>query len=149
MARIARQRTKHQQNFPIKKYGSWEAAEEAALEWLDSIAPNLPPPENGTDRMTPRNTSGVVGIHLKRHFMRKPSGAEYEYLYWNANWTDCPFSGGVSWPIHRHGDDDAFCLAVLCRKLKSNRRPEILEELDGIRGTPEHLEILEQKKKYV
>ena len=81
--------------------------------------------------------------------MRKPSGAEFEYFYWNANWTNCPFSGGVSWPIHRYGDEDSFCLAYLSRKLKSNKRPLILDDFETIRGTPEHEEILELKKKSV
>ncbi len=149
MARIMRHAKLHQKNFTLKQFGTWEAAEAAAKEWRDAQLEFLPPSQMNakgrTDVMTSRNHSGVVGVHLGRHLLRKKNGREYEYWRWIAGWPGCPLSGGVSWSIRTLGDDDAFALAVLSRRAQTASRGKALEELGRIYGTPEHEAIMALK----
>lgn len=147
MARIMRKAKLHQKNFTLKQFGTWEAAEAAAKEWVQSQLLVLPPIEkNSKDRMTSRNHSGVVGVNLARHFIRKKDGREFEYWKWVAKWPGCPLSGGIGWYTRTLGDDDAFALAVLSRRMETVGRPRVMEELERIYGSPEHEAIMALKK---
>ena len=128
--------------FTLKQHGTWEAAEEAAEKWVQAQLKELPKLQSSKDRKTTRNTSGVVGVHLHHQVVRKPNGNEYEYYSWVAKWPGCKFRGGVKWPVTTFGDDEAFALAVLCRRMEVETRYRILEALDEIRDTPEHKNIL-------
>src|SRR5437867_2017213 len=119
MARIMRQKKRHQKNFTLKQYGTWRAAIRAARKWMNEIAPGLPPLMRSKGRMTKRNRSGYVGVHLARRLIRKPNGNEYEYWRWLATWPGCPFTGGVGWSVTWYGDDDAYILAVLTHKAET------------------------------
>jgi hypothetical protein len=153
MARIMRKAKLHQKNFTLKQFGTWEAAEAAARKWRDAQLEFLPPSEMNAkgrkDVMTSRNHSGVVGVHLARRLLRKKNGREYEYWRWIAEWPGCPFSGGVGWSIRTLGDDDAFALAVLCRRMETISRRKVLEGLERIYGTAEHEAIMTLKSQEV
>ena len=150
MARIMRKAELHQKNFTLKQFGTWEAAEVAAKEWRDAQLEVLPPIErNSKDRMTSRNHSGVVGVHLGRHVLRKRDGREYEYWRWIAGWPGCPFSGGVGWSICTLGDDDAFALAVLSRRMETVNRGKARDELERIYGSAEHQAIMALKSQEI
>jgi len=102
----------------------------------------LPPPSTTKDVITARNTYGVVGVRLAKNVRRKPNGREYEYWRWMAFWPNCPYTGGLGWSINKHGDNDAFVLAVLSRKRESINRDRILLELERLRGTDDYDNIL-------
>ena len=150
MVRIMRQAKMHQKNFTLKQYGNWGAAETAGKKWRDKQLQILPPTiRNSKDRMTSRNHSGKVGVHLARHLLRKKNGLEYEYWRWIARWPGCPYSGGIGWAIHTLGDDDAFALAVLSRQLETVNRSKVLEKLERIYGTKQHRNIMALKAQSV
>jgi hypothetical protein len=113
-------------------------------EKMNRKLPN-PKPTSVEGRMSSRNTSGEVGVNPAHHTIRKPSGLEYTYFSWRADWVGCPNSGGVAWPCKKHGCSDAYVLAVLTRRMKSTDRLRILEELDNIRGSNHYRSILRQK----
>ena len=145
MARVTRLGKHHQRNFTLKEYGTYEAAERAAKRWIGGMKKVLPPPSTTKDIMTRRNQSGVVGVRLARGTSRKKDGREYEYWRWVGFWPNCPFSGGLSWSINKHGDDDAFVLAVLSRKRESIDRDRLLLELVRLRNIDEYHDILALK----
>jgi hypothetical protein len=137
---------RHQRNFTLKQFKTWIAAEEAASRWVKAQLKVLPPSEmNARDRMTVRNHSGIVGVNKTKHLVRKSTGLEYEYWRWTAHWPGCRNSGGVSWYISRFGDDAAFVLAALSRRLESTNREEVIAKLEGIKGTKEYRAILRLK----
>jgi hypothetical protein len=145
MARIMRRAKMHQQYFTLKQYGSWDAAEAAARKWVKSQLEILPPAEmNARNRMTSRNHSGVVGVYLSHHVVRRKH-REYEYWRWTARWVGCPYSGGLTWSITTLGDDDAFALAVLGRRMETVDRDKVLKRLQEIYGTGAHEEIMKLK----
>jgi hypothetical protein len=147
MARIRREGRPYHANFTLKEYGNWKSATEAASKWVNSLLKNLPPRAVATNVMTSRNRSGVVGVYRHRQRHRRPGGRVVFYHAWVARWPHCPYRGGVKWPVKRFGEDDAFVLAVLCPRLKSIDRSQLLENLAAARDTNEYREILRTRKK--
>lgn len=144
MARIMRAGVKYQKNFSRKQYGGWPKATKAAKEWVAEKKKELPSLEETTrDILSSRNSSGVVGVHLNRNYIKRPKGFEYEYWKWVAKWPNCPIRGGVQWTISdKRPDEDAFTLAVLTRRMKTKDRKKVEAEFERIRGTKEHKDIL-------
>jgi hypothetical protein len=146
MARVMRHVQKYQKNFTLKDYGSWEQAGKAAKRWLKGKKKNLPPQLSSYNRMTSRNSSGVVGVKLDQNIIRRKSGAVYEYWRWVASWPNCPNSGGLAWSINKFGDEDAFVLAILSRSKETINRNFLINELRKIKASEEYHEILSIKE---
>jgi hypothetical protein len=149
MARIQRQGKRYQANFTLKEYGGWKAARAAAESWVGKLARNLPPRRTPKGGMTSRNTSGVVGVHRHRQIVRKRIGRKikrYQFFSWVARWPGCEFHGGVKWPVKQFGEDAAFVLAVLCRRMETVTRDEVLDKLAAVKATPEYKELLRLRK---
>lgn len=145
MARIVRQRKLYQANFGLKEYKNWAEATAAADKWIRSLLKNLPPPLKRRDRPTANNRSGVVGVYLNR-VARVRGSRKVVYRSWVAWWPDSKVRGGIKWSVKKFGDDDAFVLAVLCRRLETHDRARVLEEFKNIRPGAEYERILEQRK---
>ncbi|MBI2511005.1 MAG: hypothetical protein HYV96_03445 [Opitutae bacterium] len=146
MARVMRQTIRYQENFTLKQYGTWDAAERAARNWVREMIRSLPPETPKKGRLTKSNKSGVVGVWLTPVRFKRKSGKEYEYWRWVANWPNCKLRGGVAWYVHQYGDDPAFVLAVLSRQSECVNRSEILALFDKIDGTKEFDAIIERRK---
>lgn len=144
MARVMRLGKRHQRNFTLHQYGTYEAAERAAKRWNSGMHKVLPPPTTTKGIITARNSSGVVGVKICRD-VRKKNGCEYVSWKWLAFWPQCRFSGGLGWSINKHGDNDAFVLAVLSRRYEIIDRNILLKELDRISAKDEYQEILALK----
>ncbi len=95
LARVQRRGMRYQQTFRVNEHGSWAKAEKAAQKWVKRMSRTLPAPISSKDRMTARNRSGVVGVHLRSDSIRKASGKEYEYRFWVARWPGCRLKAGV------------------------------------------------------
>lgn len=145
MARIRRQSKLYQKNFTLKQYRTWKAAEIAAQKWVKKILPTLPAATPIKDRMTKRNTSGVVGVRLTES-IRTKNGKDYCDWRWIAFWTGCPLSGGIGWSVNKYGDEQAFVCAYLARTLASIDRARIEREYSKIRDTKKYQKIIEQKR---
>ena len=94
--------------------------------------------------MTNANTSGEVGVYLVRTEFRKKGKKHHNYYSWVARWPGCRFNGGLSWSWQRFGDDGAYVLAVLSRRMRTVDREAILERFVEIKGRPEYDQILAQ-----
>lgn len=144
MARVMRQSVRHHRNFSLAKYGSWEAAEAAAAAWLDALLPTLPPQVPREGRRLVVNTSGEPGVSLGCSIFRRPDRPPLEYYRWTARWPGCPLRGGVNWSWSTYGDEDAYVLAVLSRRLRIVDRDQLVAKLREIAGTEEYRAILRQ-----
>lgn len=133
MVRIMRQGKKYQKNFSKKKYGGWGAAAKEARKWRDEMLEKLPERQMNAEGRSANNTSGVVGVHLCRSAINRPSGRSYEYWRWIAKWPGCRYKGGLGWSINAHGEDDAFVLAVLSREMRTVDRRLVIEKLEKIK----------------
>ena len=125
-ARIQRQLNRLQANFGLNKYKTWARAERAAEAWLRRKAPSLPPAISSKNRMTRRNTSGVVGVHPHYHIIRRRRKT-YEYFNWVSRWPGCKLAGGVRWSTNKFGEDEAWVLAVKCRRMENENRDDVVD----------------------
>ncbi len=140
MARISRNGEKYQENFTLKEYKTWKAAQAAADKWVVMMKKKLPPPAARKNRMTKRNASGVVGVWA---FL--DDSKTNTYCRWYARWPGCPNRGGVSFSADRLGDDDAFICAYLARINETVDRERIMKKLSSFRKTKKYKEVLKQK----
>ena len=140
MARISRNGEKHQQNFTLREYGTWKAAEAAADKWVRKMKKKLPQQAPRKNRMTKRNSSGVVGVWAFLDDSKKNS-----YCRWYARWPGCPNRGGVSFSADILGDDDAFACAYLARTNETTDRDWILKKLASFKKTKKFQKVLELK----
>ncbi|MEM9079701.1 MAG: hypothetical protein AAGC74_03310 [Verrucomicrobiota bacterium] len=129
-----RQGVKYQKNFSKKKYGGWGKAQAAAKVWRDEMLETLPPSVMNQEGRSYNNQSGVVGVYLSKVVMSNRK-QKYEYWRWVAKWPGCKLKGGVTWSVSKHGEDDAFALAVLSREMRTEDREVVEARLEKLRGT--------------
>jgi hypothetical protein len=124
MARVQRGKRRYQNNFSLRQHGTWEAAAEAAKQWLDELLARLPLVVPGESVIGRRNRSGVVGVHYHASRHRLRSGRIAEYPTYVARWPGAYV--GVSWMFSTHqGEENAFLHACLCRELASADRTAV------------------------
>jgi hypothetical protein len=142
-----RQKRRFKKDFYVRDYGgSWDATRRAAERWEKAMSKSLPPKLPGKGRLTRRNHSGTVGVHLHRSIQTKPDGRQYFYWHWIARWPGCHRRGGFRWSVNVFGDEDAFVCACIARRMETADRAEVLKELERIRNTEEYHEILTVKQ---
>ncbi|MFI3157454.1 MAG: hypothetical protein QX199_14995 [Methylococcaceae bacterium] len=144
-AQVKRQRESHVQYFGLAEYGTWEKAEVAAHKWVKAKLAELPDTVPIKNRMTVRNTSGVVGVRLS-NATRRMNGNEYPDWRWIAFWDGCPYVGGTGWSVNKYGDERAFVTAYLARKLESIDREKLDALCAKIKGSKEYSDILKLKR---
>jgi hypothetical protein len=129
----------HSENFGLAKYKSKGAAKKAAMAWVNALKASLPPPIPSKNRKTRRNSSGVVGVHIKRSARRG-----MDHYAWHAFWPGRP--GGVCWGILKYGNERAFVCAAISRQLETVDRNRVEQEYLRIKRTPEYRRILRRKQ---
>ncbi len=145
MARITRQRVRHQANFTLRQYGSWRRATVAAKAWVEATLPKLPERVARKDLKTVRNTSGVVGVRLA-NATRVRNGHEYPDWRWVAFWPDCAQASGIGWSVNKYGDGLAFVSACVARRHETLDRARINAAVKRLRGSTEYRALLRKKR---
>lgn len=146
MARVMRGGKRHQKNFSLTKYKTWEMAEKEGARWLSLVTKRLPPTAPRRERMTKANRSGVVGVFFHVHVVRKKTHS-LTYYRWIARWHDCPNRGGVAWYIKDSvSNDDAFVLANLSLKLRTVDRDRVWQAFRRASKNGQYEKILATKK---
>ena len=118
MARIQRDGCLHQQNFSLHRYGTWEAAAEAAEAWLAEIITRLPTSSGVQTRLSARNRSGIIGVHYDPGAQALRSGRQVAYPAYVSRWPGA--KNAVRWRFSiNQGAETAFLMACLSRELRS------------------------------
>lgn len=146
MARVQHGGRKHRRNFSLRRHGTWEAAAEAAADWLRELKAKLPLIAAPACDARPgkRNRSGVVGVHLHivRHSLR--SGRCAEYPAYVSRWPGQAV--GARWSFStQHGEEAAFLMACVSRELRSANPLLVAEKLREL--PPERREELLARRK--
>ena len=142
MLRITRNKVPYQENFSIREYGSWEAAERAGTKRLKEIMAITPPPLSAKNRKTRRNSSGKVGVSLRPSTKHGEHGS-WIYFRWVGFWPRNP--AGSSWAIDKYGDERAYICACIARELETTDRELIESEYQSIKGSAKYKNWLKQK----
>ncbi len=113
--RLQRQNTKYAKFFADKSNKGKNKALAAARAYRDELLATLPEESRQAraNRMTRRNTSGVVGV--SRVSTKGSKGTVYDF--WQASWSPKPsVRKCVKYSINRYGDKKAFNMASKARK---------------------------------
>lgn len=113
--RVQRRGVKYGKYFADRTYGGPRPAYEAARVWRDELLSRIAADENQARVCTrsARNSSGVIGV--SKIAVSGPNGSVY--FFWQATW--CPVPGErrcVKFSVRRHGDRQAFRMAVEARR---------------------------------
>ena len=145
MARITRQRVRHQANFTLRQYGSWRKATLAAKAWVEATLPTLPDRIARKGLKTARNTSGRVGVRLA-NATRERNGHVYPDWRWVAFWPGCAQSSGIGWSVNKYGDGLAFVCACVARSHETLDRKRIDAAVKRLRGSAGYRALLRKKR---
>ncbi len=128
----------HSEHFGLAKYKTQAAAKKAATAWVNVLRSSLPPSTPPRNRMTKRNSSGLVGVHIKRSARRGS-----DHYAWHAFWPGN--QSGITWAVLKYGDERAFVCAAISRQLETADRSRVEQEYGRIKGTAGYRKLLAQK----
>ncbi len=118
--RLQRRGTKYGKYFADRSWGGPREAYEAARLWRNDLIARLDADDRSVRvcRRSARNSSGVVGV--SKVAVSAPTGATY--YFWQATWSPNPGERRcVRFSVRRHGDREAFRLAVEARREGAGR----------------------------
>ncbi|MCM2373524.1 pathogenesis-related transcriptional factor and ERF protein [Aporhodopirellula aestuarii] len=126
MVRISRGGTRVNKYFSDSKNGGKRKAFAAAKKAYDDLLAEMGPPENSTrNRLTSRNTTGVVGVHVAYSQDNRYPGCAYSAYC--ASWvTEDGRREKASFAWNKYGEDRAFELAVLARERQITDRDQVV-----------------------
>ena len=127
MVRLSRNGNTTHEWFADAKHGGKDKAEKAAARRFRQLLKEAPPPASVKGRLTSRNHTGQVGVHIAHDVGRRTDNNEY-YSY-VASWTDKKGRyRTVKFSWNKYGKRRAFALAALAREFESNDREWIEAE---------------------
>lgn len=105
----------------------------AAKERYQELAEQMGPPMTSKDRMTARNSTGKVGVHIARsQDDRSPDSESFAYC---AMWKAADGRRKkISFAWNKYGKKDAFQLACLARDHETSDRKHLQSLLDSGEG---------------
>ncbi len=120
--RMQRRGVKYAKYFADRGHGGPRGSYEAARRWRDELIARIESEERQARVCTrsARNSSGVIGV--SKIAVSGPNGSVY--FFWQAAW--CPAPGErrcVKFSVRRHGDRQAFRMAVEARREGVGMRP--------------------------
>ncbi|TWT87972.1 AP2 domain-containing protein [Neorhodopirellula pilleata] len=126
LVRISRNGNRVNKYFSDSVHGGKKKALALAKNTYQELLDQLGPAENATKgRLTNRNSTGVVGVHLAYSNDSRYPGCEY-YAYC-ASWvTEEGKREKVSFAFNKYGEEQAFDLAVLARQQENNSRDAVV-----------------------
>ena len=125
MVRMCRKGEHFQQFFSDSRYGGKRKAKKCADDYYAELYEKHGPAESGTrNKMTSRNSSGHVGVHLAQTIDK--TDPDYAYHAYCASWVGENGSRGkINFSFNKYGEKDAFEMACLARKLECSDRKTI------------------------
>ncbi len=128
MARIMRRGESHQHFFSDSVHGGKRKALKAAREKREELLESLPAPKPLRGRLTKRNSTGIVGVHLTQDTDRRNKGYEYSYRSYVASWLDEDGKRiNVRFSWNKYGEETALELAKIARKRELRDRDQIVK----------------------
>lgn len=135
MVRICRQGKHVNEFFSDGNYGGKRKAKLIAQARYQELCDTLGPPNNraAKDRLTHRNTTGKVGVHIAHHVdARWPTSEYYAYC---ASWvTDDGVRQKISFSWKKHGKAVALELATIARDKQLTDREQVLALYEKIKA---------------
>lgn len=125
MVRISRNGERVSRYFADADNGGKRKSLAIAKQTHEDLVNELGPPANTKGRVTSRNSSGIVGVHLAYTNDKRYAGCEY-YAYC-ASWvSEEGKREKISFAFTKYGEDMAFELAKLAREKEITERDKVV-----------------------
>lgn len=130
MVRICRKGKHINEFFSDSRFGSRSKARHAAEQrYQELIEEHGPANMSMKDKLTKRNTTGLVGIHIVHGIDNRWPGCEY-WAYC-ASWVNEDRTRGkISFSWNKYGEKDALELAMMARKHEITDRQKLVNMLE-------------------
>lgn len=125
---LQRNKIKHIEYFPDKRYGGKDQSLSAALKRREEILRQLPPPLTMRNQLTRRNKTGKVGVRLATQVDRR-TPKPHHYEAYIASWsTKNGKRASLHFSCKKYGQEKAFKLACISRNYECSDRSWIEEK---------------------
>ncbi|MEO9590704.1 transcriptional regulator [Rhodopirellula bahusiensis] len=126
VVRVCRDGVRNSEYYSDKMCGGKRKALQLAKQSHAALLEVLGPANNSTkDKLTSRNTTGKVGVHLAHSVDNRYPGCEYQAYC--ASWkTEDGRRQKISFAFNRYGEDEAWELACIARDRETVDREEVI-----------------------
>lgn len=130
VVRVCRDGVRNSEYYSDTMCGGKRKALQMAKQRHAELLDYLGPANNSTkDKLTSRNTTGKVGVHLAHSIDNRYPGCEYRAYC--ASWkTEDGNRKKISFAFNRYGEDEAWELACIARDRETNDRDEVISIRD-------------------
>ncbi|MCC9644942.1 transcriptional regulator [Rhodopirellula sp. JC740] len=130
VVRVCRDGVRNSEYYSDTMCGGKRKALQMAKQRHAELLDYLGPANNSTkDKLTSRNTTGKVGVHLAHSIDNRYPGCEYRAYC--ASWkTEDGSRKKISFAFNRYGEDEAWELACIARDRETNDRDEVISIRD-------------------
>ncbi len=125
LVRILRGTERRSRFFSDKAHGGKAKAKKKAEECYQTWVAEMDPPISTRDKITKRNSSGVVGVHLATE--SDPRYKDCQYVSYVASWmTEDKRRCNIRFLVNKYGKKNALALATIAREMKCTDREKVV-----------------------
>ena len=133
LVRILRGTERRSRFFSDKTYGGKAKSKKHAEECYQAWVAEMAPPQSATNKVTKRNSSGTVGVHMSTE-----SDARYpdcKYVSYIASWkTEDGKRRNIRFLINKYGKKAALTLAKIAREKRIAERDKVIALYEKTNG---------------
>ncbi len=133
LVRILRGTERRSRFFSDKTHGGKAKSKKRAEECYQGWVAEMEPPLSTRDKITKRNSSGVVGVHLATE--SDPRYKDCQYVSYVASWmTESRQRCNIRFLVNKYGKKNALALATIAREKKCIDRDKVVAMFEKAHG---------------
>ncbi len=133
LVRILRGTERRSRFFSDKTHGGKAKSKRKAEECYQTWVAEMEPPISTRDKITKRNSSGVVGVHLATE--SDPRYKDCQYVSYVASWmNEARQRCNIRFLVNKYGKKNALALATIAREEKCTDREKVIAMFEKANG---------------
>lgn len=133
LVRILRGTERRSRFFSDKTHGGKAKSKKKAEACYQSWVAEMEPPISTRDKITKRNSTGVVGVHLATE--SDPRYTDCQYVSYVASWmTENRVRRNIRFLVNKYGKKNALALATIARENQCTDREKIIAMFEKANG---------------
>ena len=133
LVRILRGTERRSRFFSDKTHGGKAKSKKKAEACYQSWVAEMEPPISTRDKITKRNSTGVVGVHLATE--SDPRYTDCQYVSYVASWmSEDRVRRNIRFLVNKYGKKNALALATLARENQCTDREKVIAMFEKANG---------------
>ncbi len=133
LVRILRGTERRSRFFSDKTHGGKAKSKKKAEACYQSWVAEMEPPISTRDKITKRNSTGVVGVHLATE--SDPRYTDCQYVSYVASWmSEDRVRRNIRFLVNKYGKKNALALATLARENQCTDREKVIAMFEKTNG---------------